>query len=383
MTRYHASRKYCSWLVAFILVLILTLTVVGCSDGKSQDDTQVTDIGRGSETEDEEVKTVEVAPSTNAETEIPTQDTAIPAEKVKLRVGVLKGPTGMGVAQIMERQEQGETELDYDFTIVGAPTDAVGLITSGDLDIALLPTNMAATLYNKTGGKVKLIHINTLGVMSIVGTGGITYKDSKFLVKDLKGKTIVAAGQGAAPEFVLNFILERNGLDPKSDVTIDFKSEHTEVASLLLSKKYDLALLAEPFTTSVLMQDDTNKIVFDLTQEWERIADNNAKLVMGAAVVRTEFLAEHPEAVAIFLRDFDASQRFVNADPEAAALLIEKFDIFKAAVAVKAIPRSYIVSLTGAEMKEYASVYLEVLFKNNPKSIGGKLPGDDFYYQLP
>ncbi|MDI9460962.1 MAG: PhnD/SsuA/transferrin family substrate-binding protein [Bacillota bacterium] len=377
MITYHGLRKYCSRLMALILVMVLMLTVVACSNGKSQGDATVNDTGTGSETADEGSEIAGIAPSTNTDAETVTSDA--PVDKVKLRVGVLKGPTGMGVVQIMERREQGDTELDYEFTIAGAPVDMAGLITSGNLDIALLPTNMAAALYNKTEGKVKLIHINTLGVMSIVGSDSETFAD----IKDLRGKTIIAAGQGAAPEFVLNFILEQNGLDPKADVTIDFKSEHTEVASLLLSKKNDLVLLAEPFTTSVLMQDNTNKIVFDLTGEWEKVAENNAKLVMGAAVVRTEFLAEYPEAVEIFLRDFDASQQFVNADPEAAAQLIEKFDIFKAAVAAKAIPRSYIVSLTGAEMKGDASVFLKVLFDNNPKSIGGKLPEEDFYYLGP
>ncbi|NLB08120.1 MAG: ABC transporter substrate-binding protein [Clostridiales bacterium] len=363
--------------MALILVMVLMLTVVACSNGKSQGDATVNDTGTGSETADEGSEIAGIAPSTNTDAETVTSDA--PVDKVKLRVGVLKGPTGMGVVQIMERREQGDTKFAYEFIISGAPVDMAGLITSGNLDIALLPTNMAAALYNKTEGKVKLIHINTLGVMSIVGSDSETFAD----IKDLRGKTIIAAGQGAAPEFVLNFILEQNGLDPKADVTIDFKSEHTEVASLLLSKKNDLVLLAEPFTTSVLMQDNTNKIVFDLTGEWEKVAENNAKLVMGAAVVRTEFLAEYPEAVEIFLRDFDASQQFVNADPEAAAQLIEKFDIFKAAVAAKAIPRSYIVSLTGAEMKGDASVFLKVLFDNNPKSIGGKLPEEDFYYLGP
>lgn len=377
MIKFHGSRKHYFWLMALILVMALMLAAVACSDDKARGDTTVTDTGTGSETADEGSETAGIAPSTD--TDAATATSGAPADKVKLRIGVLKGPTGMGIVQIMERREQGDTELDYEFTVAGAPTDMAGLIASGNLDIALLPTNMAAALYNKTEGKVKLIHINTLGVMSIVGSGSETFAD----IKDLRGKTIIAAGQGAAPEFVLNYILEQNGLDPKSDVTIDFKSEHTEVASLLLNKKNDLALLAEPFTTSVLMQDNTNKIVFDLTREWEKVAENNAKLVMGAAVVRTEFLAAHPEAVEIFLRDFDASQQFVNADPGAAARLIEKFDIFKAAVAAKAIPGSYIVSLTGAEMKGDASVFLKVLFDNDPKSIGGKLPEEDFYYLGP
>ena len=362
------QRRSYSWLLVS-LVIIMSIVLTSCSE-KNQKSTPENDSNIDQETTTTADKIADeqtIAEDTEAQ------------EKIEVRVGLIKGPTGMGSAKLMENQEQGQTRLDYKFTIAGAPTDLVGLVTSGNLDIVFLPTNVAATLYNKTEGKIKLVNVNALGVMSIVSCNGKSYEE----LSDLKGTDIVSAGQGAAPDFVFNYILEGNGLVPGEDINVDFKSEHTEVASLLLGQEYEVAILAEPFTTSVLRQDEACEIAFDLTDEWEKVAPDQAKLVMASAIARTEFLEEYPGAIDIFLEEFNESQQFVNANPEAAGELIEKFDIIKADVAKEAIPRSHILSMTGEEMQKNAKVYLEVIYGHDPKSVGGKLPDDDFYYLGP
>ena len=308
----------------------------------------------------------------NDTTALPTESTE-PAVKKNVNIAVLKGPTGMGAAKLMEMNENNEALNNYNFTVATAPDQITGKLVSKELDIASIPTNAASALYNKTKGNVTLIAINTLGVLYILEKG-----DSVSSVADLKGKTILASGKSSTAEYVLNFILEKNGLKVGTDVTVEYAAEHAEAASQAISGKYDIVMLPEPFVTSTLLQSSDFKVKLNLTEEWKKVA--NAELTMGCVAVRTDFLKENPEAVENFLKDYKTSVDFVNSDVEGAAALIEKYDIAKAAVAKKALPNCNIVLITGEDMKKDASQFLSIIYDFDASAVGGALPGEDFWF---
>lgn len=302
-----------------------------------------------------------------------------PEAKTMVNVVALKGPTGMSMVEIMDLAQKHESRNDYFFSVVGAPDEAVAMLTSGQADIIGVPTNLAATLYQKTNGNVQLLNINTLGVLYILERNGETLNS----LEDLKGKTLYATGKGATPEYVINYLLSEKGLDPLNDVTIEYKSEHSELATLLASGKIDYAMLPQPFVTSVLMNSDTVRTALDLTSIWEEVVGKENPLVMGATLVRKDFAETHPEAVIRFLEDLKSSTYFVNESVEEAATLIGQFEIMPEPVAKMAIPQSNMVYLDGEEMRHAVETYLNILNQANPSSIGGQMPDDAFYFVQP
>jgi len=287
----------------------------------------------------------------------------------EVRVGALKGPTTMGLVDLMSRTEE-DANAAYTFTMSSQPTDIVSGIASGKLDIALVPANLASTLWNKTKGGVSVIDVNTLGVLYCV-----TGDDSIKSVADLDGKTILSTGQGASPEYVLNYLLEKNGVN----ATVEFKSEATEVAAALATDPTQIAVLPQPFVTVAEGKNDALHTAFSLTDEWAKVSDS--QLLTGVTVVRNDFLAENKEAVDQFLADHASSVEAVNGDAEAASKLIAQYGIIeKAPIAQKALPQCNIVCITGEEMKADLSAYLQVLYDADPSSVGGSLPDDAFYY---
>ena len=299
-------------------------------------------------------------------------------QPMDVRAAALKGPTAMGLVKFMDEAEAGTvSDNDYSFQIAASPDELTPQIAQGSLDIACVPANLASVLYNNTDGAVRVLAVNTLGVLYICDSNG-----SIQSVVDLAGKTIYASGKGSTPEYALNYILEGNGLTPGRDVTIEWKSEHAECVAAMTKDSQAIALLPQPFVTTAQMKDDSIRTALDLTEEWNALQNDAdaSSLITGVVVARADFVDEHPEAVEAFMKHYRESVAFVNDDIEAAAELIGAYDIVPAAVAQKAIPACNIVCMEGDEMKNALSGYLEVLFEQNPKSVGGTLPGDDFYY---
>ena len=297
-------------------------------------------------------------------------------ESVNIRLGGLKGPTSMGMVKLMEDAENGEAANNYTFTIAGSADEVTPKLIQGEFDIAAVPANLASVLYNNTEGAVKLLAVNTLGVIYIVEKG-----DSVQSLADLKGKTIYATGKGSTPEYALNYILSENGIDPAADVTVEWKTEPTEVVQLLAQSENAVAMLPQPYVTVAQTQVEGLRVAVDLNQAWSEL-DNGSLFLTGVLVVRADFAEQYPDQLAAFLQEYQASTEWVNANVPEAAQLVEKFDIVKAAVAEKAIPYCNITYLAGDEMKTAMAGYLQVLFDQNEKSVGGKLPGDDFYYAV-
>lgn len=286
-----------------------------------------------------------------------------------IQVGALKGPTAMGMAQLLDDDA-------YEFTIAASPNEIVPMIVQGKVDIAAVPANLASVLYQKTKQQVSVLAANTLGVLYIVENG-----DTVKSAEDLKGKTIYASGKGATPEYALNSVLEANGMDPEKDVTIEFKSEHAEVVAALTQNQTAVGLLPQPFVTTALMKNDKLKVALDLNELWEKGVEDDSKLVTGVVVVRNEFAEEHKEELDAFMDAYKESVDFVNTDTAKAAEIIGAHEIVATEVAEKAIPECSIVFIEGEEMETMLSGYLATLEEQNPQIIGGKLPDEAFYYK--
>lgn len=298
------------------------------------------------------------------------------AGDANIRVGSLKGPTSMGLVYLMSQSEAGEAEGSYTFTMTAAADELLPKMVSGDLDIALVPANVASVLYNKTAGGVSVLDINTLGVLYMV-SGDTAIRT----MGDLKGKTIYLTGKGTTPDYVLQYLLTENGLTT-DDVTLEYKSEATEVAAILKEEPMSIGVLPQPFVTAACMQNEALSIVMDLTAEWSAIqGEGGSSLVTGVTVVRNDFLTENPEAVRKFMEEHKMSASYANDNVEAAAELVASYGIVeKAPVAVNAMPYCNITYIDGVDMQTALSGYLEVLYEKDASSVGGSLPADDFYY---
>ena len=291
----------------------------------------------------------------------------------EVRIGVLKGPTGIGASYLLSQNEEGKTLNRYSVTVLAEATDMIAQVAAGQLDLAAIPTNAAASLYNKTSGGVRLVALNTAGVLYILEKG-----DTVKSVSDLKGRTIYAVGQGSNPEYVLRYILSGNGIDPDKDVEIVFL-DSAELTTRAATGDIDVCMLPVPAVTTVLIKNPDMRIALDMTEQWDALGTGSI-LTMGCVVVRSDFLKENALAVKLYLSDYEKSIEYVKTNVKEAGELCAKYEIVpSAAVATKAIPDCNLIFISGDEIRPAIEGYLKVLFEANPKSIGGKMPGDDFY----
>ena len=305
---------------------------------------------------------------------------APPGARSAIRIASLRGPTTMGLVKLMSDVETGQGRQDYRVAMYATADEVVPLIARGEVDVALLPANLASVLYNKTkgsnGSQIEVAAINTLGMLEVVEAG-----DTVKSIPDLRAKTIYSTGKGSSPEYVLNYLLKRNGLDPAKDVDVEFTSEATEVAALLLAMPDAIGLLPQPYATVLKSKDPTIRTALSLTDEWAKVTPDS-QLVTGVVVVRRAFADTHRGALNDFLTDDKASTAFTNSNPAEAAPMIVKAGIVPSAqIAEAAIPACNITYIDGAGLQTVLSGYLQVLLAADPASVGGSLPGDDFYYR--
>lgn len=296
------------------------------------------------------------------------------ASDVTIRIGSLKGPTSMGLVELMDKAEKGEAGQNYEFTMAAAADEINAAFLKGDLDIVLIPANVASVLYNKTEGQAVVLDINTLGVLYLLENG-----ETIRSVSDLEGRTVYLPGKGTTPDYALQYILNRNDLTTE-DVDLQYKSEAAEVISALAEEPEALGLLPQPAVTTACMQNESLRIALDLTEEWDQVSMDGS-LVTGVTVVRREFLEQQEAAVQDFLSAHASSADFTNQNVEQAAEMIADLEIVpKAPIAAQAIPYCNITCMTGEDMKAALSGYLSVLAGQNPEAVGGALPAEDFYY---
>ena len=345
-------------LVSLLLAAAMSLALAACGASSSG-----SSVAAGS------AASSQPASSSASSEAVETLSTAEP-----VRIAGLKGPTTMGLVNLLPMMEAGETAIDYDLQLYGTADEIVPLLMKGELDMAAIPANLAATLYQKTEGQIQALAVNTLGVLYVVEKG-----DTVQSIQDLKGRTVLSTGKGTTPEYVLRYILTQNGIDPDKDLTIEYYSEATEVTAQMAVAEDAIAVLPQPYVTSAGMQDETLRVALDLTAEWEKVSDT--QLITGLTVVRKEYAEAHPDVIEAFLAEYAQSVEAANTDVEGTAALCEAQGVVaKAAIAQKALPQCKIVCLTGEELKTNAEGYLQVLYDADPASVGGALPGADFYY---
>lgn len=336
-------------LTSLILVLVLALGIfAGCADNNA------------------------VVPS-STDTAVSNTEAAVDNDVV-INLGGMTGPTAMGMVKLLSDNDAGTAANKYEFTLAGSADVINPMLIQGQLDIAAVPANLASVLYNKTEGDIRVIAINTLGVLYIVEKG-----DSVASIADLAGKKIYATGQGAAPEYALRYILTQNGIDPDNDVTIEFHAEPAEVVTLMAQDETAIAMLPQPYVTVAKGKVEGLKVALDITEEWGKL-DNGSMCLTGVVVAQADFIENYPEHVERFLEEYKASVSYTNENVAEAAALCGQYEIIGAPVAEKAIPDCNITFIAGEEMKTALSGYLGVLFEQNPVAVGGKLPADDFYY---
>ena len=348
-----------------ILALSLACTVLaGCSASKTEQTTAAP-------------QTEAATKATEAETTV-EETTEAPAEVsgAEVRVGSLSGPTSFGLVRLMEQAEAGETANAYTFAELSTdPSTFVAPIIQGDMDIAAVPSNLASVIYNKSEGKVEVIAECVEGVLNILEKG-----ESIKSIKDLAGKHIYATGQGATPEYTLRHLLAENGIDPDKDLELQFCTDTTEALSFVSEDEEAIAMLPQPFATAACAQVEGLHIALDLNDAWAEL-DNGCNIVTGVVIARKAWAEENPEAVETFLKEYADSYKYLSDETDAACDLIEKYGIVKkAAIAKKALPGCHVVMVTGQEMKDAVSGYLQIIADENPQAVGGKVPGEDFYY---
>lgn len=356
-------------ILAIVLALVLAVSLFAA-------------CGDNAENLDSEQGAQSTAPADNdGEADNSTEPTET-AQADTIKIASLKGPTTIGMVKMMDDSDNDLTSVKYDVQMFGTADEIVGLLVNGDIDVANVPCNLASVLYKRTEGKISVLDINTLGVLYVLDTvpadSSENTEDPLTSIADLKGKTVYSTGKGTTPEYVLNYLLTSNGLDPASDVNIEYLSEATEVAAKMAESTDAIAVLPQPYVTVAMTQNENLRIALDLTEEWEKI--DGTQLVTGVTVIRNEFLEANPDTVSQFMTDYAASVEYVNANVDDAAALVAKYDIVKEPVAKKAIPYCNIVCQTGDEMKQNISNYLTVLYNSDPTSVGGELPDDSFYY---
>ena len=372
-------------ILSLTLALCLCLTLFACSqEGGSSSEaassesssSTVTSEGSASSSVSSEPSEVSSA-AASAESEAGSASDVDTADLGTAAVAALKGPTAMGMVKMMSDDAQND-QPTFDFNIYASADEITPKLVQGELDIAAVPANLASVLYNNTEGQVQVLAINTLGVLYIVENG-----DTVQSVEDLRGKTIYASGKGNTPEYALRYLLEGNGIDPDADVTIEWKSEHSECVAALAADPAGIAMLPQPFVTTAQAQNENLRVALDITEEWDKLAEesgSDAALLTGVVVARKEFVEQNPQLVGEFLSLYEKSVAYANEEVEETAKLIGEYDIVPEAVAAKALPECNITFLEGGEMKAKLSAYLQTLMDQNPKAIGGAMPGDDFYY---
>jgi NitT/TauT family transport system substrate-binding protein len=296
-----------------------------------------------------------------------------PAEPLRVSAEVLKGPTGMGMIRLLDEEPSFGENVTVEYAVNGAPNVLVSKVLSGEVEIAALPSNVAAKLYNG-GVPYRLAVVNTLGVLYLVSNG---MEVDSFA--DLGGQRIDNSARGANPDIIFRYLLSEHEIDPEEDVELRYFN-HTELAQLVVAGRSDLAVLPEPFVTRVVNASENARVVMDLQEAWRDLKGEEAFIAMGVLVIKESLIEEHPDFVRAFLEEYRASIEWVNANPRAAGELIEENELgFTAAAAGAAIPRANIRYIPAREARERLEEYFSVLLEYDPASVGGSLPDDGFY----
>lgn len=311
----------------------------------------------------------------NQKQQIPEEfeETQQPKEPVDVTIAGLKGPTSIGMIKMIDEKALNSEDYNVEYIAESAPDALTAKIINGEIQISSVPINLASVLYNKTEGKIQLMAVNTIGNLYIVGTEEISS------VADLDGKSLGMSGKGSTPDFAMNYILKQQGLEGK--VELDYSADHATLAQSVIAGDAEVALLPQPFVTQTIMKNSNVKMLVDLNEAWKEASSYASELYTGCIVVNKEFAENNKEFVAEFLKQYEASVKWVNENSKDASVLVEENEIMPSAVLVEeAIPYCGITYIAAQEAKTGLNNFYKVLYDSNPTSIGGKLPDDAFYF---
>lgn len=359
------------------MIMVSTMLVAslsGCGANKEQK----------AETQDATEVVTETVASTETEAILDTQEVLpeVEEEEVVIRVGAMSGPTAMSLVKLMSDAEAGQTANTYDFAELSTDASAfVAPIAKGELDIAAVPSNLAANLYAKTEGNVVVLATVNAGVLyAVENTEGEASVKAIESVADLAGRTIYMTGQGAVPEYTVRYLFSENGMNLDEDVQVIWCADTTEALAYISEVDQAVGILPQPFATAACAKTDWVKPVLDLNAEWDALGTGHS-IVTGVIVARKDFVESHPNQIATFMEEYQKSVAYTTEDVEGAAALIEQYGIVaKAAIAQKALPNCHLTGDTGSTMKTNLEGFLQVLFEQNPQAVGGAMPGEDFYF---
>lgn len=347
MSRSKSRSGMLALMLALVLALTVGLALAGCSSEEGQDASS--------------------ASSSSASSAEASDEVAAAADE--LRIASMKGATSVGLASMMQ-QEQGQ------FTVAAAADEVSTLLLQDEVDIACVPANLAATLYQKTDGDIRVLDVNTLGVLYVVAAD-----ESVDSVGALAGRTVYMTGKGTVPDYTVRALLAAAGMST-DDVTIEFKSEPAEVVALISADETAVGILPQPYATSATIKDENLHITLDLNAAWDEVVGaDGGSIATGVTIAKASTVEENPEAIEEFLRRHAASVAVAQDDPASITQTVVELGIIdNEAIAEAAIPMCNVACLTGDELKTALSGYLQELFEQDPASVGGVLPGDDFYY---
>lgn len=346
-------------IISLLLLAVMAITLIGCTATPATSTVTPT-------------PSITTAPSTSEETATPTEE----VKGIDMKVFAMKGPTGMGMAKLIADSKTGSTFNNYNVTLAENVNECLSRLIAGEFDIAAVPTNFAASvLNNKAAGMYSVLAVNTLGVLYILDNDG-----SIKSVSDLKGKTIYATGEGTVPQFVLEYVLTKAGFEIGKDVNVEYLATAADVGAMLEAGTAKVAMLPQPYVTTLQNKAQNINVALDLTEEWDKLSNGESRLMTGCVVVKNEVLENNRAAVDKFLEEYSASVNFVNSgSDEGAQAVVDAGIVGAIGVAKKAIPKCNIVLITGDEMIKDLGGFYEALYSINPQSVGGKLPGDELY----
>lgn len=293
---------------------------------------------------------------------------------------VLYGPPAgpsIILAQAAHRGVIGHLDGRVDLKVWRSPDEMRAGLSSGTMAAVVLPTQVAANLYNR-GMKIRLLNIMTNGLLYVISAD---HSIDGFPA--LRGRKLAVPFRNDMPDLVIKRLLTWHGMDPAADLTLVDTGSPVEATQMLLLGRVDAALIAEPAGTAAarlgkLIGKDIRRVI-DIQAAWGEIT-GHAPVLPQAGLALTDTLRDaHPGLADALQLELEAAAEAVNADPEAAAAVAAEFLDFPTSVLAASIAVSKLVATRAREAREPIETMLAALADADPAVIGGRMPDDGFY----
>ena len=300
-----------------------------------------------------------------------------PYKDGKIHIAAMNGPTLMGLGHLYNA-ENGKADSKYTFTKEGTPDAVVAGLANKTFDAACLPANTAAIVFNTDSIDIQVAAISMLGVLYVVQKAGTPVIAN---LADLSGQTVYLTSQGSTPDVAFRYLLAQNNIN---NVKLEFETEGSIIAAGIktANSKYDYALLPQPAATVASSGPGAATEAIHLSGEWKKFHPES-DIITAVLVVRTAYIKNNRAAFEKFLEDYRKSVEFVtdarNLDISA-GYVVDMGIVPALPLAKAALLKCGITFIRAEEMRTSLSQFYQVLYDQNPRSIGGKIPSQKFYY---